>query len=148
MDTDHPLTSEVPYTPPGGPPQVDRPDPAIFQAMGQANIYKMAEDFYRELEQSPVRHLFPENMVAASRKQAMFLVGILGGPPLYQQKIGPPRLRARHLPFAIDESARQTWLSCFKKVLEHPERYQFPGEHLAGFIQWLEAFSAWMVNKG
>jgi hemoglobin len=135
------------HIPAGGPPEVARPDPGIFEAMGQENIFRMAEDFYRELEQSSVRHMFPEDMRAASRKQGMFLTGILGGPPLYQQHIGPPRLRARHLPFAIDEEARQTWLGCFKKVLEHPERYDFPEEHLPGFIAWLEAFSAWMVNR-
>jgi len=115
--------------------------------MGEANIFKMSEDFYRELEQSDIRHLFPEDMAAASRKQALFQIGILGGPPRYQEQIGPPRMRARHIPFQIDEAARQSWLGCFKKILEHPERYHFPEEHLPGFIQWIEAFSAWMVNS-
>jgi hemoglobin len=147
MNTELPSASASDYTPPGGPPQVARPDPGIFRQMGEENIYRMAEDFYRELEASDIRPLFPEDMPAASRKQAMFLIGILGGPPRYQEKIGPPRLRARHLPFQIDEPARQTWLACFKKVLEHPETYAFPRDDLPGFIRWLEDFSAWMVNR-
>ena len=50
--------------------------------------------------------------------------------------------------YKFDEAARQEWLDAFKKVLVHaPEQYQFPEQHLEGFIQWLEAFSAWMVNK-
>ena len=62
--------------------------------MGQENIFKMLEDFYLELEQSSIRHLFPDDVVAASRKSAAFFVGLLGGPPLYQQLYGPPMMRS------------------------------------------------------
>ena len=135
------------YAPPDGPPNL-RPDPEIYARMGEDNIYRMVEDFYAELEQSAVREMFPEDMKAASRKNAAFLIGILGGPPRYQEQYGPPMMRRRHLPFAIDERARQTWLDCFKRVLRHAtERYGFPPEHLPGFIGFLESFSAWMVNR-
>lgn len=147
MDFHLPPDPNQVYTPPGGPPQVERPSPEIYKDMGEENIFKMTEDFYRELEKSAIRPLFPEDMVEASKKQALFMVGILGGPPLYQEKFGHPRMRARHIPFHIDEQARQTWLGCFKKVLTHPEKYNFPEEHLPGFIHWLEEFSAWMVNR-
>ena len=126
MDFNLPSNPHHVYTPPGGPPQVARPSREIFEQMGELNIFRMSEDFYRELEQSAIRPMFPEDMGAASKKQAMFLVGILGGPPLYQERIGPPRMRARHIPFHIDEPARQTWLACFKKILAHSERYDFP----------------------
>ncbi len=53
-----------------------------------------------------------------------------------------------HIPFEIDESARQVWLSCFMKVLESADKkYNFPMQHMAGFKDFLEGFSAWMVNK-
>jgi len=136
------------FVPPEGPPQGPGPSKEIYSHMGEINIYQMCEDFYRELEKSSVRHLFPEDMVAASKKNAAFFVGLLGGPPLYQQFYGEPRLRARHLPFAIDDQARQTWLSCFKRTLESAEtKYNFPSEHLPGFVTFLEEFSAWMVNR-
>ena len=74
-------------------------------------------------------------------------VGLLGGPPLYQQLYGNPALRARHMPFPIDEAARQEWLRCFDLVLAAaPVRYDFPAEHLAGFRAFLDGFSGWMVN--
>lgn len=135
------------YTPPGGPPQMPGPNPEIYRQMGEGNIFKMMSDFYRELEQSSIRHLFPPDMQTASEKSAAFFVTILGGPPLYMQRYGPPRMRARHLPFVIDEPARQVWLACFHRTLERAsEKYQFPQEHLAGFKDFLESFSAWMVN--
>ncbi|MEM7032234.1 MAG: hypothetical protein AAF629_21975, partial [Chloroflexota bacterium] len=77
-----------------------------------------------------------------------FFVGLLGGPPLYHQRYGSPMLRARHLPFPIDEQARQVWLDCFDQVLDQAvEQYNFPAEHLAGFRNFLHGFSIWMVNK-
>src|ERR1041385_4286079 len=127
------------YVPPGGPPQGPGPSREIFARMGQKNIFRMCADFYRELENSPVRALFPPDMPEASKKLAAFLTGLLGGPPLYHQLHGPPRLRARHRPFPIDDEARRTWLSCFRKTLEGAEdKYGFPPEHLEGFLRFLE----------
>lgn len=135
------------YVPPGGPPRVAPPDPAIYAAMGTDNIFAMIRDFYRELEQSSIRHLFPTDMIAAADKSAAFFVGLLGGPPLYHQLYGNPMMRARHMPFVIDEVARQEWLRCFAMVLEDaPARYDFPAQHLLGFWAFLEGFSTWMVN--
>ncbi|MEZ4617319.1 MAG: hypothetical protein R2867_17665 [Caldilineaceae bacterium] len=86
-------------------------------------------------------------MVKASQKSAAFFVGLLGGPPLYHERYGNPMMRARHMPFVIDEAARQEWLACFDRVLAAaPERYKFPSEHIAGFRAFLEGFSGWMVN--
>src|SRR5438552_18758082 len=94
------------YTPPGGPPQGPGPNSEIYRVMGEANIFAMMSDLYKELEKSEVRHLFPAVMEEASKKSALFFITILGGPPLYFEKHGSPRMRARHLPFEIDESAR------------------------------------------
>ncbi len=136
------------YTPPGGPPQGPGPHPAIYGIMGEENIFRMMSDLYKEIEKSEIRHLFPADMEEASRKSALFFVTVLGGPPLYAQKFGPPRMRARHIPFEIDERARQTWLACFERTLEAADvKYNFPLEHLQGFKDFLKSFSAWMVNK-
>src|SRR5262249_12441550 len=135
------------YTPPGGPPQGSPPSPEIYESMGEENIFKMMSDFYQELETSSIRRLFPVDMKGASEKSAAFFVTLLGGAPLYAQRYGTPRMRARHLPFVIDESGRQVWLACFNKTLEGAtEKYQFPAQHLEGFKAFLESFSAWMVN--
>jgi len=117
--------------------------------MGEENIFRMLSDFYAELGKSEIRRLFPADLEAASRKSAEFFIGLLGGPPVYVQKHGSPRLRARHLPFEIDESARTTWLACFDRILEDAEKkYAFPPQHLQGFKEFLVGFSGWMVNKG
>ncbi len=135
------------YIPPGGPPQDIKPHPDIYAQMGEENIFQMLADFYKELETSSIRHLFPEDMLEASKKSASFFIFILGGPPMYQEKYGSPMMRKRHMSFKIDEEARQVWMNCFKKVLiDSDVKYHFPKEHREGFWNFLDKFSSWMVN--
>lgn len=133
--------------PPIDPAAIAAPSREIYAAMGEAAIVRMIEDFYRELERSSLRPLFPADMMAAAQRSAAFFVGLLGGPPLYHQRHGNPMMRARHLPFRITPTARAEWLGCFECVLaDAPARYGFPSEHLAGFRAFLRDFSMWMVN--
>jgi hemoglobin len=46
-----------------------------------------------------------------------FLSGWFGGPPLYLRERGHPRLRMRHMPFAIGHAERDQWLVCMRKAL-------------------------------
>lgn len=132
--------------PPEGPPSI-KPSQEIYGLMGEENIFKMLEDFYLELEKSPIRKMFPEDMREASKKSGAFFVFLCGGPPLYQERIGPPMMRKRHMAFQIDEEARQIWLNCFKEILlDAGRKYHFPMQHMPGFLNFLDKFSAWMVN--
>lgn len=136
------------FVPPINPQQIVSPSREIFAAMGQENIYRMIEDLYVELEKSSIRDMFPRDMNRSAQKSAAFFVGLLGGPPLYQQRYGNPMMRARHLPFPIGRAARDEWFACFERVLEDaPARYEFPVEHLEGFREFLRGFSLWMMNR-
>jgi len=138
-----------PFVPPIDPRTIAAPSREIYGLMGEANIYRMLEDFYHELTlASPqLRGMFPKNMLAASHKSAAFFVGLLGGPPQYQERYGNPMMRARHLPFPITQSLRDEWLACFERVLaDAPAKYAFPLQHLTGFRGFLRGFSLWMMN--
>jgi hemoglobin len=142
-----PLPGNV-HIPAGGAPQGPGPSPEIYAAMGEENMFRMCADFYEEIGKSSIRPMFSDDLPQASKAIAAFLVGLCGGPPLFRQRYGEPMMRARHMAFAIDEPARQVWLACFKKVLDDaPRKYNFPPDHLPGFIRFLEDFSAWMVNR-
>lgn len=62
--------------------------------------------------------MFPKILEESKIKSADFLIQVTGGPFLYSRNYGPPRMRARHLPFPIDEKARRIWLSCYRKALD------------------------------
>ena len=87
------------FTPPGGPGQTERPSPEIYKALGEEGVFRLLEDFYVELGKSEARHLFPtspEGLKTASERSAAFFVQLLGGPPLFIERYGPPRMRMRH----------------------------------------------------
>jgi len=126
------------------------PDPGIFQAMGADGIRNLLRAVYVKLGTSSISGLFPptpQALQAAADKSALFFVGICGGPPLYEQAYGSPKMRQRHAPFAITDEARLVWLGCWDEVLATaPEVLGFPREHRAGFQDYLTKFSLWMVN--
>lgn len=138
------------HVPPDGPQPVERPNPAIYAAMGEEAVTTLLEALYVELGRSAIAPLFPqspEGLRRAAHRSAAFFVGIVGGPPLYQQRFGNPAMRARHIPFVITEEGRREWLRCWDVALADPARYNFPPEHLPGFLTFLDVFSRWMVNS-
>lgn len=69
-------------------------------------------------EAAPIRGMHPKDLRMSREKLFLFLVGWLGGPPLYVQRFGHPRLRARHLPFPIDDDGADQWMRCMEQALE------------------------------
>lgn len=89
---------------------------------GEAVVRRLVDTFYDQMDEDPdffgIRKLHPASLAASRDKLYMFLTGWLGGPPLYTSEFGHPRLRARHLPFAIGEAERDQWMACMAKALE------------------------------
>jgi hemoglobin len=138
------------FVPPIHPSQIPGPSREIYDLMGEDNILRMIRDFYAELAKSEIRWMFPPNevgMAHAAEKSAAFFIGLLGGPPIYHQRYGNPAMRARHMPFPIDQDRRDEWLACFERVLVNAEqKYNFPAQHLDQFRAFLRGFSIWMMN--
>jgi len=83
---------------------------------GIENIRKLVECFYDIMDSDPkaaeLRAIHRPDLTEAREKLFMFLTGWAGGPQLYIERYGHPRLRARHIPFAIGESERDQWMYC------------------------------------
>jgi hemoglobin len=69
-------------------------------------------------EAAGIRALHGRDLADAEDKLFKFLSGWLGGPNLYWEAFGHPRLRMRHLPFSIGASERDQWLACMGRALE------------------------------
>lgn len=65
-----------------------------------------------------IRGQHSPDLAEAEEKLFLFLSGWTGGPPLYIEKHGHPKLRARHLPFKIGIKERDQWLFCMFKALD------------------------------
>lgn len=132
------------YVPPGGPPQ--SPAPRIFEELGEEKIRRLLSLHYENLKDTALADWFPddpERLEAAAQRSADFFIQVMGGPPLYSERHGPPRMRMRHMPFEITQDARDLWLLCFEEALDD---LPFPPEHRAAFENFLNGFSMWMVN--
>lgn len=72
-------------------------------------------------------------------------MGWLGGPPLYEQEFGHPRLRARHLPYAIASAERDQWMACMVRAMTDTGIESGMSKRLAqSFFQTAD----WMRNTG
>lgn len=82
----------------------------------------MANRFYDIMSTEPsvaaLLAMHPQPLTQIRQVFFEFLSGWLGGPRLYENKYGHPRLRARHLPFTIDIAMRDQWLYCMYQVLD------------------------------
>ena len=138
------------WTPPTGPPGNASVPRDVYERIGEEPIRDLIRDFYRRLTESDAAHLFPsdpQQMAEGAERTADFFVFLLGGPPLYQQRHGPPMMRARHIPFAIDLDARNEWMRCFKEALDASiGAGRYPADRKDGLIDFLRGFSLWMVN--
>ncbi|MBT3013923.1 MAG: group II truncated hemoglobin [Candidatus Thiodiazotropha sp. (ex Lucina pensylvanica)] len=88
---------------------------------GEAAVRELVDRFYNLMDQQQeakkIRDLHAKSLKISREKLFLFLSGWLGGPDLYVQKYGHPRLRARHLPFSIGIEERDQWIYCMRKAL-------------------------------
>ncbi len=89
---------------------------------GEAMLRRLVSRFYQIMDEDPValevRRMHPQDLSESEEKLFMFLSGWLGGPSLYMEKYGHPRLRARHMPFAIDDFGRDQWMHCMRRAMD------------------------------
>jgi len=110
-------------------------DPTPYDLLGgETKVRELVDRFYDYMdslnEVSHIRDMHAKSLRASREKLFIFLSGWLGGPDLYIQKYGHPRLRMRHMPFAIDTQARDEWLHCMNKALDDMQLDTRLNEHL------------------
>jgi hemoglobin len=123
---------------------------SAFDALGgEGAVRALVDRFYDLMELEPsfagIRALHPNTLDGSRDKLFWFLCGWLGGPDLYVQRFGHPRLRARHLPFAIGIAERDQWMACMRQAMEECGVDPALAERL-----WAAFFNTadWMRNRG
>ncbi len=92
----------------------------VYEVIGPEKFDRLVHGFYRRVASDPVvRPLYPEETLEeAERHLRLFLIQYFGGPKVYSDERGHPRLRMRHLPFRIGEAERDAWLRCMRAALD------------------------------
>lgn len=95
----------------------------LYQAIGgDSTVKALAHRFYELMDTLPeashVRAVHPPSLAGSEEKFYEYLTGYLGGPPLYTDKRGHPRLRSRHFVAEIGPLERDEWLFCFRQAMD------------------------------
>ena len=95
----------------------------LYQAIGGDDTVKaLSHRFYELMDTLPearhVRAVHPPSLTGSEEKFYEYLTGYLGGPPLYTDKRGHPRLRSRHFVAEIGPVERDEWLLCFRQAMD------------------------------
>jgi hemoglobin len=118
----------------------------IYTLLGEQKLAAIVHGFYRRVPQDPIlsRMYPPHDLAAAEARLRDFLIYRFGGPPNYLRERGHPRLRMRHLPFAIDQAARDRWLALMLESLHEQQVAQDLCDYLERFLGDIATF---LVNR-
>jgi hemoglobin len=88
---------------------------------GHAAVLRLVDAFYGAMDARPeaavIRAMHAPDLGHTKAVLVKYFSEWMGGPRLYSPERGEPRLRRRHQPFAIDDSARDAWMSCMRLAL-------------------------------
>lgn len=92
----------------------------LYDKIGETNLKLLVDYFYELVFDNPQikNHFAKTEKEIIKSKQYKFLTQFLGGPPLYSEEYGHPRLRARHLPHSIREEDAFAWLKCMYDAIQ------------------------------
>lgn len=118
---------------------------ALYDEVGGAATFeRLVEIFYEGVEQDALlRPMYPADLADSRRHLALFLMQYFGGPHTYVQERGHPRLRMRHLPFAITPAARNAWVQHMEAALD---ALALPAEQNAAMRRYFADAATFMIN--
>jgi hemoglobin len=115
---------------------------------GDVKLRELVDRFYDLMDLEPqfagIRALHPTSLDGSRDKFYWFLSGWMGGPSLYIERFGHPRLRARHLPYAIASNERDQWLRCMALAMQDVGMEESLQERL---LHSFHETADWMRNK-
>ena len=116
---------------------------------GERGVRSLVDRFYDLMDLEPaavgIRALHGPTLDGSRDKLFWFLCGWLGGPNHYVERFGHPRLRARHLPYAIGIAERDQWLGCMVQAMDDQSVEPALAQRLADSFF---GTADWMVNRG
>ena len=94
---------------------------SVYEAIGGMETFeRLVHGFYSQVkEDNVIGPMYPDNdWEGAEQRLTWFLAQYWGGPQLFSENRGHPRLRMRHMPFTVDTWARDTWLKHMRAAVE------------------------------
>lgn len=117
----------------------------IFTLVGEEGFARLVAAFYRQVRSDDILGpMYPaHDLEGAEQRLRDFLIYRFGGPQRYIEQRGHPRLRARHIPFRVDQAARDRWMQLMNNAFNETK---LPAEAEQGLKAFLEQMSTFMIN--
>lgn len=114
----------------------------IWETLGEEGFERMVAAFYRRVKEDDLlAPMYPDDdWEGAERRLYGFLAFRFGGVTDYVDERGHPRLRGRHMPFAIGEAERDRWLSLMGAAVEETGAPAETGRELMAFFAQVADF--------
>jgi hemoglobin len=118
----------------------------VYSMIGSEGFARLVASFYRRIPQDDLLGpMYPaQDLPGAEQRLRDFLIGRFGGPQTYIEQRGHPRLRARHSPFPIDQTARNRWMRLMTSALQEAA---LPEEAEQVLSKFFEGMSSFMINR-
>ncbi len=117
----------------------------IYDLLGEQKLTDIVAGFYRRVPQDPILGPMypPHDLAGAEHRLRTFLIYRFGGPPTYLQERGHPRLRQRHMPFRLDQRARDRWMELMMAAVDEQ---QVAAEHRDYIERFLGDIATFLIN--
>lgn len=124
---------------------MDLMDTQVYGLIGDEGFARLVAAFYRQIPGDDILGPMYANrdLAAAEWRLREFLVGRFGGPMRYIEKRGHPRLRMRHVPFQIDQRARDRWITLMSNALHE---VKLPGQAERMLRRFFEDSATFLIN--
>jgi hemoglobin len=125
---------------------VDLTEEQVYERIGDAGFARLVGAFYAQVPGDDIlAPMYPAaDLAGAEARLRDFLIGRFGGPPRYLEQRGHPRLRMRHLPFAINRTARDRWVQLMDRALDAA---QLDPEATVLLREFFHAMATFMINR-
>ena len=119
----------------------------VYRLIGEQGIARVVAAFYARVPQDDVLGpMYPaDDLAGAEQRLRDFLIYRFGGPQRYLEERGHPRLRARHGRFAIDQRARDRWMTLMTGALAGSA---LPADVEIVMRTFLDGIATFLMNQG
>ena len=95
----------------------------VYSRIGEDGFARLVAAFYAQVPGDGILGpMYPaDDLPGAEQRLRDFLVGRFGGPRRYEEARGHPRLRMRHMPFKVNQAARDRWVQLMDRALDQAD---------------------------
>jgi hemoglobin len=118
----------------------------IYARIGEDGFARLIRAFYAQVPGDDILGaMYPKDDLAGAEDRLRdFLIGRFGGPQRYIEQRGHPRLRMRHMPFVIDQTARDRWVMLMDRALDQAA---LPADVTETLREFLHDTATFMKNR-